>query len=74
VDTDAVRLALRCLMPFCAERWPLVTFWDAAGQEQTIGRSQGTSAAYNAILVQLEAGGHRPPPYDTFEAPAFPGR
>lgn len=69
VDTDAVRLALRCLLPYCPERWPLVTFWDSAGQSQEIGRTQGTSAAYKAILLQLEVAGLRPPPFNSFEPP-----
>lgn len=44
-----VRLALRCLLPHCPERWPLELFWDAAGQANEIGRAQGTTAAFNGI-------------------------
>lgn len=57
VDTIEVRLALRCLLFHCAERWPLELFWDAAGGDNDIGRSQGTTAAFNGIVRQLRAGG-----------------
>jgi hypothetical protein len=41
VDVVEVRLALRCLLPHCPERWPLELYWDAAKQENDIGRAQG---------------------------------
>jgi hypothetical protein len=57
VDTIAVRLALRCLLPHCRETWPLTTFWESAGQENEIGRSQGVTAAFNGIVRQLRVSG-----------------
>lgn len=57
VDTNPVRLALRVLLPHCPERWPLVNLWDAAGQDEPIGRSQNVSAAFNAIVIQLGESG-----------------
>ncbi len=32
VDGVEVRLALRCLLQHCPERWPLELYWDAAAQ------------------------------------------
>ena len=43
VDGVEVRLALRCLLPHCPERWPLELYWDAARQENEIGRAQGVT-------------------------------
>ena len=57
VDAVPVRLALRCLLPHCPERWPLVMFWDSAAQENDIGRAQGVTAAFNGILRQLGKSG-----------------
>ncbi len=57
VDTIEVRLALRCLLPHCPERWPLELFWDSAGQDNEIGRAQGTTAAFNGIVRQLRLAG-----------------
>ncbi|HEX8414645.1 MAG TPA: hypothetical protein VF637_12290 [Sphingomicrobium sp.] len=53
VDGVEVRLALRCLLPHCPERWPLELYWDAAAQENDIGRAQGVTAAFNGIVRQL---------------------
>jgi len=53
VDTVAVRLALRVLLPHCPERWPLVNLWEAAGYDEPIFRAQNVSAAFNAIVLQL---------------------
>ena len=53
VDVVEVRLALRCLLQHCPERWPLELFWDAAAQDNEIGRAQGTTAAFNGIVRQL---------------------
>ena len=66
VDVLEVRLALRCLLPHCPESWPLTLFWDAAGQDNEIGRAQGTTAAFNGIVRQLRLAGRyddgpRPP-------------
>lgn len=59
VDTIEVRLALRCLLPHCRERWPLEMFWDAAGGDNDIGRAQGCTAGFNGIVRQLRmAGAH----------------
>ncbi len=57
VDTIEVRLALRCLLPFCAERWPLHAFWNGAIGDQDLGRSASTTAALNGIKLQLKASG-----------------
>ena len=57
VDAVEVRLALRCLLPHCPERWPLELFWDAAKQDNEIGRAQGTTAAFNGIVRQLRLAG-----------------
>ncbi len=57
VDTVPVRLALRCLWAHCPERWPLVTFWEGAQQENEIGRSQSVTASFNGIVRQLRRSG-----------------
>lgn len=57
VDTIEIRLALRCLLPHCRERWPLELYWDAARQENEIGRAQGVTAAFNGIVRQLRLAG-----------------
>jgi hypothetical protein len=54
VDTIEVRLALRCLLAHCPERWPLDMFWNSAGTDHDIGRAQGCTAALNGIMRQLE--------------------
>ncbi|RYF14111.1 MAG: hypothetical protein EOO77_14680 [Oxalobacteraceae bacterium] len=54
VDTAEVRLALRCLIEHCPERWPLVMFWSSAATDHDIGRSQGCTAALNGIVRQLK--------------------
>ena len=55
VDTIEVRLALRCLLHHCPERWQLALFWDAAAQENDIGRAQGCAAAFNALCASSGA-------------------
>ncbi|MEN2747076.1 hypothetical protein [Sphingomonas sp. T9W2] len=57
VDTHAVRLALRCLLPHCRERWPLVSYWEGAGGEHELGRAQTVTAAFNGIVRQLRQSG-----------------
>lgn len=57
VDGIEVRLALRCLLHHCPERWPLELYWDAAGQQNEIGRAQGVTAAFNGIVRQLRRAG-----------------
>lgn len=57
VDGVEVRLALRCLLPHCPERWPLELYWDAAARENDIGRAQGVTAAFNGIVRQLRRAG-----------------
>lgn len=57
VDGIEVRLALRCLLPHCPERWPLELYWDAASQTNEIGRAQGVTAAFNGIVRQLRKAG-----------------
>lgn len=53
VDTIEVRLALRCLIAHCPERWPLDMFWSSAAADHDIGRAQGCTAALNGINRQL---------------------
>lgn len=60
VDTVEVRLALRCLLHHCPDRWPLELFWDAAKGDNDIGRAQGCTAAFNGIVRQLRLGGRYP--------------
>jgi len=57
VDTIEVRLALRCLLPHCPQRWPLEMFWEAAGADNDIGRAQGCTAGFNGIVRQLRLSG-----------------
>ncbi|KTT98143.1 hypothetical protein NS355_09865 [Sphingomonas yabuuchiae] len=57
VDTIEVRLALRCLIAHCPERWPLDMFWNSAGTDHDIGRAQGCTAALNGIVRQLGLSG-----------------
>lgn len=57
IDGMEVRLALRCLLHHCPERWPLEQYWDAAAQDNEIGRSQGVTAAFNGIVRQLRRAG-----------------
>ena len=53
VDTIEVRLALRCLLHHCPERWPLANFWDSGQQPNDLARAQGVTAAFNGICRQL---------------------
>jgi hypothetical protein len=53
VDTQPVRLALRCLLPHVTERWPLVSYWSAASQPDTTIRVAGCRAAMAGIELQL---------------------
>lgn len=57
VDTIEVRLALRCLLAHCPERWPLDLFWSASATDHDIGRAQGCTAAFNGIVRQLRKAG-----------------
>jgi hypothetical protein len=57
INTPAVRLALRCLLPHCPERWPLTCYWDSSSQTNPIGRSQGCTTAFNGIVRQLRRSG-----------------
>ncbi len=56
VQTRGVALALWDLRPWVADEW-LVTFWEAAGSDHDIGRSQGLHAAYNGIVRQVRTRG-----------------
>ena len=60
VDTIEVRLALRCLLHHCPERWPLDSFWSSAGVDNDIGRAQGCTAGFNGIVRQLRRAGRYP--------------
>ncbi|WP_454883526.1 hypothetical protein [Sphingomonas oryzagri] len=57
VDTIEVRLALRCLLGHCPDRWPLELYWDAASGTNDIGRAQGCTAAFNGVVRQLRLAG-----------------
>ncbi|AUW59002.1 hypothetical protein C1T17_13775 [Sphingobium sp. SCG-1] len=56
VQTRGVALALWVLRGYCPAEW-LVAFWDAAGSDHAIGRSQGLHAAYNGIVRQVRTSG-----------------
>lgn len=56
VQTRGVALALWVLRDRCPDEW-LVSFWEAAGSEHDIGRSQGLHAAYNGIVRQVRMQG-----------------
>jgi hypothetical protein len=60
VDTIEVRLALRCLLPHCPQRWPLEMFWEAAAADNAIGRAQGCTAGFNGVVRQLRLGRNCP--------------
>jgi hypothetical protein len=53
VDTQPVRLALRCLLPHVGERWPLISYWSAAAQPVQATRVEGCKAAMRGIERQL---------------------
>lgn len=55
-QTRGVALALWNLRPWCPDEW-LVSFWEAAGSDHDIGRSQGLHAAYNGIVRQIRSQG-----------------
>lgn len=54
-QTRGVALALWVLRSNCPDDW-LIAFWDAAGSEHDIGRSQGLHAAFNGIVRQVRGG------------------
>ena len=56
VQTRGVALALWVLRGRCPDDW-LLAFWEAAGSDHDIGRSQGLHAAYNGIVRQVRSGG-----------------
>lgn len=58
-QTRGVALALWVLRGACPDEW-LVAFWDAAGSDHEIGRSQGLHAAFNGIVRQLRSRGRLP--------------
>jgi hypothetical protein len=56
-DADPrVALALWVLRARCPDEW-LVAFWEAAGSDHEIGRSQGLHAAYTGIVRQVRSNG-----------------
>ena len=55
-QSRGVALALWDLRLWCPDEW-LVSFWEAAGSDHDIGRSQGLHAAYNGIVRQVRNGG-----------------
>jgi hypothetical protein len=56
MQTRGVALALWVLRGRCPDDW-LVAFWNAAGSDHEIGRSQGLHAAYNGIVRQVRTSG-----------------
>lgn len=58
-QTRGVALALWVLRSRCHDEW-LIAFWEAAGSDHEIGRSQGMHAAYNGIVRQVRTA---PPAY-----------
>lgn len=56
MQTRGVSLALWDLRPWCPDEW-LVAFWEAAGSDHDIGRSQGLHAADNGIVRQVRSNG-----------------
>ena len=56
VQTRGVALALWVLRGQCPDGW-LLAFWEAAGSDHEIGRSQGLHAAYNGIVRQIRSNG-----------------
>ena len=56
VDGVEVRLALRCLLPHCAERWPLELYWDAAQQENDIGCGSAWKRDPGSGVIGVEKG------------------
>jgi hypothetical protein len=55
VDVPEIRLALRCLLPHCPEKWPLALYWDYGSQNNEIGRAQDHPSATARRLLR---GGH----------------
>lgn len=55
-QTRGVALALWNLRSCCSDDW-LVSFWEAAGSDNDIGRCQGLHAAYNGIVREIRANG-----------------
>lgn len=56
MQTRGVALALWVLRSRCPDEW-LVAFWEAAGSDHEIGRSQGLHAAFNGIVRQVRSQG-----------------
>jgi hypothetical protein len=52
VQTQSVALALWVLRDHCPDEW-LTLFWEAAGSDNAIGRSQSLRATYNGIVRQV---------------------
>lgn len=55
-QTKGVQLALRVLRGHVPDKW-LTHFWEDAGGDHEIGRSQSLNATYNGIVRALVAGG-----------------
>ncbi|VXD02841.1 conserved hypothetical protein [Sphingomonas sp. 8AM] len=54
----AIRLALRCLWPVCADKALLTAFWDAITREVDIGREHGLERSFGALRAAVVG----PPP------------
>lgn len=53
-QTKGVKLALYVLRGHCPDDW-LVQFWESAGSDHDIGRSQGMHAAFEGIVRRVRA-------------------
>jgi hypothetical protein len=53
ISQPPIRAALRVLLPYCRERWPLDQFWDALNFGVKLGRSQSFIASLNGIHRQM---------------------
>jgi hypothetical protein len=60
VQNKGVALALWVLRGYCSDDW-LIAFWDAAGGDHEIGRSQSLHACYNGIVRQVRQSASKPP-------------
>jgi hypothetical protein len=85
-DTSAVSLALRILLSHCLGRWPLIMFWELAGQdhvrpraghERSLQRHIGTAqASWGDAGSEVKLGStwaQTVPPFVTLAAPGGEG-
>ncbi|MEG3164438.1 hypothetical protein U1701_07510 [Sphingomonas sp. PB2P19] len=63
VATVDVRLALRCLLPYCRERWSFISFWHGAARPDN-SRFANLHPCFNGIWRQLKDA-------SAYDGPAF---